>query len=94
MGFGGEYHIHLYRDDETISLVMVLHAGADMDAKSEAKRMLKDGLVRADIWRNDVKVAAVDLQTGPPSTASGAGSLADSFLTTRPVSRRGERFLR
>lgn len=62
MGFGGEYRINLYRDDESLSLVMVVHARADMDAKGEAERMLKDGLVRAEIWRDDVKVGAIDLR--------------------------------
>jgi len=63
MGFGGEYRINLYRDDESLSLVMVVHARADMDAKSEAERMLKDGLVRAEIWRDDVRVGVIDLRT-------------------------------
>jgi len=63
MGFGGEYRINLYRDDESLSIVMVVHARADMDAKSEAERMLKDGLVRAEIWRDDVRVGVIDLRT-------------------------------
>ena len=69
MGFGGEYRIHLYRDDETLSVVMVVHARADMDAKDEAERMLRDGLVRAEIWRDDVKIGVLDRRTGPPSAA-------------------------
>ena len=69
MGFGGEYRIYLFRDDNSLSFVMVLHARADMDAKDEAERMLQDGLVRAEIWRDDVKIGAVDLRTGPPSAA-------------------------
>ena len=69
MGFGGEYRINLYRGDETLSLVMVLHARADMDAKVEAERMLKDGLVRAEIWRDDVRIGSVDLRTSPPGVA-------------------------
>ena len=67
MGFGGEYRIHLYRDDESLSLVMILHARSELDAKSEAGRMLKDGLVRAEIWRDEVRIGAVDLRTAPLS---------------------------
>ena len=63
MGFGGQYRINLYREDESLSIVMVVHARADMDAKGEAERMLKDGLVRAEIWRDDVRVGAIDLRT-------------------------------
>lgn len=67
MGFGGEYRIHLYRDNESLSCVMILHALADVDAKSEAKRMLKNGLVRAEIWRDEDKIGAIDLRTAPSS---------------------------
>lgn len=69
MGYSGEYRIQFYRDDESLSFVMVLHARADMDAKGEAEKMLKDGLVRAEIFRDEVRVGSVDLRTGPPKVA-------------------------
>jgi len=60
----GEYRIDLYRGDASLSLVMLLHARADMDAKEEAERMLKNGLVRAEIWRDDVKIGTIDHRVG------------------------------
>ena len=69
MGFGGEYRIDLYRDDDTLSVVMVVHARADIDAKVDAERMLKDGLVRAEIWRDDVRIGVLDHRTARPSAA-------------------------
>ena len=69
MGFGGEYRIDLYRDDETLSVVMVVHARADMDAKNEAERMLRGRLVRAEIWRDDVRIGVLDHRTAPLSAA-------------------------
>ena len=47
MGYSGEYRIQFYRDDESLSFVMVLHARADMDAKGEAEKMLKQ-LIKAN----------------------------------------------
>ena len=70
MGMAGNYRIHLYRDDETLSLVMVFHARADRDAKDEAEKMLQDGLVRAEIWRDDVKIGTLDYRTALPSVVS------------------------
>jgi hypothetical protein len=35
----------------------------DMDAEGGAERMLKDELVRAEIWRDDVSAGVVDLRT-------------------------------
>ena len=69
MGFGGEYHINLYRHDETLSVVMVFYARADADAEDQAERMLVHGLVRAEIWRDDIRIAAIDARTGPPTVA-------------------------
>jgi len=68
--YGREYRIYLYRDDESLSVVMVLRAWADKDAKVEAERMLKDGLVLAEIWRDEIKVVTLDNRTVPPSAAS------------------------
>jgi hypothetical protein len=70
VGYGGEYRIYLYREDESLSFVMALYARADMDAKDQAEKMLKDGLVRAEIWRDEIKVATLDHRTIPPSAAS------------------------
>ncbi len=75
MGFSGEYRIYLYRSDESLSCTMVLHARADMDAKGEAERLLKNGLVRAEIWRDEVRVGAIDLRNGRPG-----GSDADMWV--------------
>ena len=65
MGFGGEYRINLYRHDETLSFVMVFYARTDADAEDQAERMLAHGLVRAEIWRDDVRIATIDARTGP-----------------------------
>jgi hypothetical protein len=46
---------------------MILYARSELDAKSEARRMLKDGLVRAEIWRDEDKIGAIDLRAAPLS---------------------------
>jgi len=71
MGLGGEYRINLYRDDGSLSLVVLLNAHADADAKGEAESMLKNGLVLADIWREEVRVGTVRYRAGRPSPVLG-----------------------
>jgi len=83
MGFGGEYRIHLYRDDGSLSFVMAVHARADMDAKDEAERMLQNGLVRAEIWRDEVRVGSIDHRNGQPVADQSA---PDSWRIVHSVS--------
>ena len=81
MGFGGEYRIHLYRDDGSLSFVMAVHARADMDAKDEAERMLQNGIVRDEIWRDEVRIASIDHRSGQPAadqSAPDSGRIASS----------------
>ena len=72
MGFGGEYRILLYRDDGSLSFVMAVNARAEMDAKDEAERMLKNGLVCAEIWRDEVRICSIDHRTGHPVVEQSA----------------------
>lgn len=47
-----DYEIRLHRADGTLSIVMLVSAVGDLDAKAQARDMLKDGLANAHIWRD------------------------------------------
>jgi hypothetical protein len=47
-----EYEIRLHHADGSLSVVMMVTAIGDADAKAQATKMLEDGLANAHIWRD------------------------------------------
>jgi hypothetical protein len=51
-----DYEIRLHRRDGTLSLVMIVPATGDDDAKLQAKKMLRADLANAHVWDADGKL--------------------------------------
>ena len=59
-----EYHIRLYRDDGTLSVVLACDASQDSIAAREALRLLNHELTRAHIWRDNELIRTFDYVDG------------------------------
>lgn len=64
MGTTREYHIRLYRDDGTLSVVLACDASQDSIATREALKMLNCELTRAHIWRDNRLIRTFDYVDG------------------------------
>jgi len=49
---GTDYEVRLHRADGHLSIVMVILATSDRDAKNQAQSMLRDSIVNAHVWRD------------------------------------------
>ncbi len=54
-----DYEIRLHRADGTLSIVMLVSAVGDLDARSQAADMLKGEMSNAHIWRDGKLVDSV-----------------------------------
>ena len=61
-----EYQIRLYRDDGSLSMVMLFMASRDSIAEHEAERMLNGELTSAHIWNGDKLVRTLHSVNGRP----------------------------
>ena len=55
-----DYQIRLHKLDGALSIIMMVSAIGDTDAKNQALLMLKNGLSNAYIWREKKLVASID----------------------------------
>jgi hypothetical protein len=53
------YEIRFHRQDGRLSLVMLVPAASEADAKAQARRMLMGDLANANIWRAGTLVDSV-----------------------------------
>ena len=53
------YEILLHKADGVLSIVMIVTALCDADAKAQAARMLKGKMAYAEIWNDTVEIGTV-----------------------------------
>ena len=54
-----DYEVRFHRADGSLSLVMILPALSDRDAKRQAEKMLSAGLTNAHIWNDGELVDSI-----------------------------------
>ena len=54
-----DYEIRLHRSDGTLSIVMLISAANDQDARGQAAAMVRSEIANAHIWRDGQLVDSV-----------------------------------